>query len=450
MPPPALVRAELARVLASPQFDAALNSQRLLRYLVEHTLAGNTERLKETVLGLEVFRRPMRRYDPSRDSIVRVEVRRLRQRLARFAEADGAEAPLRFVLPVGQYRPLFDWQPAAIAAPSAAAVLRNPFDSAAELSEHGEFFLRLGHDEGCRKALLRFEEAVRLAPEFVSAHLGIARAWTMLADKNCVPPLPAAQLAQAACERALAIDADNAQALSLLGGLRYRYAADWPGAQRLLRRAVALAPRLALPQRELAIGLMARGRFHEAGVALRQARALEPRSFGLRTLEVLPHLFQHELDAAERKLRALLELRPHGLALHLLAYVLLLRSDLGGAFERYRELQTQNPQHHTGNLGVAMAQALGGMREAARSTTERLLATRGARYISPYQLAQVHLRLGEPMRALDLLEQAAAEHDPCFIWLPVDPGFDTLRSQVRLRDLLGRFNLRTDEAGRDA
>lgn len=448
MPPPALVRAELARVLASPQFDAALNSQRLLRYLVEHTLAGNAERLKETVLGLEVFRRPMRRYDPSRDSIVRVEVRRLRQRLARFAEADGTDAPLRFLLPVGQYRPLFDWHPAPAA--GAVPVLRNPFDNAAELSEHGEFFLRLGHDEGCRKALLRFEEAVRLAPEFAPAHLGIARAWSTLADKNCAPPMPAAALAQAACERTLALEADNAQALSLLGRLRYRYAADWQGAQTLLRRAVVLAPRLVLPQRELALGLMSRGRFHEAGAALRQARTLEPRSLGLRTLEVLPHLFQHEFDAAERKLRALLELRPHGLALHLLAYVLFLRGDLGGAFERYRELQTQNPQHHAGSLGVAMAQALGGMREAARSTTERVLAARGPHYVSPYQLAQIRLRLGETLRALDLLEQAAAEHDPCYIWLPVDPGFDALRSHPRFRDLLECFRLRADEVGRDA
>lgn len=79
-PQPEAIRQELASVLAAPAFAGALAHQRLLRHLVETTLDGQMQALKETVLGIEVFQRPAQSFDPRRDSIVRVEARRLRLR----------------------------------------------------------------------------------------------------------------------------------------------------------------------------------------------------------------------------------------------------------------------------------------------------------------------------------------------------------------------------------
>jgi hypothetical protein len=97
---------ELARVLAAPAFAGALAHQRLLRHLVEQTLAGQADTLKETVLGIEVFQRPAHSFDPRRDSIVRVEARRLRQRLQQHYQATPG-GTLMIVLPTGSYRPQF-------------------------------------------------------------------------------------------------------------------------------------------------------------------------------------------------------------------------------------------------------------------------------------------------------------------------------------------------------
>jgi TolB-like protein len=92
--------------LGSEAFAGAGRHSRVLRYLVERTLAGDGDQLKEYVLGTEVFDRPDS-YDPRIDSIVRVEVRRLRSRLEDYYRGAGANDPVRITVPRGAYVPVF-------------------------------------------------------------------------------------------------------------------------------------------------------------------------------------------------------------------------------------------------------------------------------------------------------------------------------------------------------
>jgi len=101
------VYAELERVLASRGFVSAGRLSRLLRHVVEKTLAGETDQLKEYSVGMEVFDRDDK-YDPRIDSIVRVEAGRLRSRLEEYYGADGAADPVRISLPRGAYVALFE------------------------------------------------------------------------------------------------------------------------------------------------------------------------------------------------------------------------------------------------------------------------------------------------------------------------------------------------------
>ena len=96
------VRAELDRILAARGFAGAGRISKLLRYAVEKTLAGETDQLKEYVVGIEVFDRD-EKYDPRLDSIVRVEAGRLRSKLDEFYNTDGAASPIRISLPKGGY-----------------------------------------------------------------------------------------------------------------------------------------------------------------------------------------------------------------------------------------------------------------------------------------------------------------------------------------------------------
>lgn len=117
----AKVREQLGRILASPGFQGASRRARLLRYLVEQALEGRGDSLKEPVIAMEVFERASD-YDPQVDSVVRVEVGRLRSRLGEYYGQAGPDAPVRIEIPKGGYRPVFvfrDSPAEAIAGPAA-------------------------------------------------------------------------------------------------------------------------------------------------------------------------------------------------------------------------------------------------------------------------------------------------------------------------------------------
>lgn len=100
-------RAELKLVLASKYFLRAPKLAHLLFYLCEKLFVGAADQIKEYSIGVEVFHRGAE-FDQDADSIVRVEVNRLRRQLAEFYASDGARHPLRITIPVGQYVPVFE------------------------------------------------------------------------------------------------------------------------------------------------------------------------------------------------------------------------------------------------------------------------------------------------------------------------------------------------------
>ncbi len=104
---PSDVRAALDHILRSQAFVNAGRLSRMLRFVVERTLAGEGDQLKEYLVGVEVFDRPTD-YDPRLDSIVRVEARRLRAKLSEYYETEGAADAVRFRLLKGGYAPTFE------------------------------------------------------------------------------------------------------------------------------------------------------------------------------------------------------------------------------------------------------------------------------------------------------------------------------------------------------
>ena len=103
---------ELQAVLESPLFVRSPTLARLLSYLCEKAFAGESGKIKEYSIALDVFGRG-EAFDQDSDSIVRVEVNRLRKRLAEYYAGEGASHRLHIGIPVGQYVPVFE--PASVA-----------------------------------------------------------------------------------------------------------------------------------------------------------------------------------------------------------------------------------------------------------------------------------------------------------------------------------------------
>jgi len=99
-------KAELAAVIASGIFSKAPSLALLLDYVCTKFFDGQANQIKEYNIAVEALGRPAS-FDPRQDSIVRVEAFRLRKRLRQYYENEGADSPLRIVIPSGQYVPHF-------------------------------------------------------------------------------------------------------------------------------------------------------------------------------------------------------------------------------------------------------------------------------------------------------------------------------------------------------
>jgi serine/threonine-protein kinase len=123
------VRTQLRKILSSSTFARSERLARFLNFTVEQTLGGRGDNLKEFVIGVEVFDKT-EKYDPRMDPIVRVEARRLREKLRKYYETEGLDDPLYIDFPTGAYVPLVKTReavrvstPASASAENAIAVL---------------------------------------------------------------------------------------------------------------------------------------------------------------------------------------------------------------------------------------------------------------------------------------------------------------------------------------
>lgn len=110
------IRAQLERVLTSPEFAVPARGCAFLRYVVEETLAGRAARIKGYTIAVEVFGRDENFTQD--DPVVRIEAGRLRRALERYYLVAGHTDPIRIDIPKGGYVPVFGWNGSDIDEPA--------------------------------------------------------------------------------------------------------------------------------------------------------------------------------------------------------------------------------------------------------------------------------------------------------------------------------------------
>ena len=113
----------LERILRSSAFAASETHRRLLDYLARKSLSGEADQLKEYTIGIEVYGKP-ESYDPQHDSIVRLQVSRLRQKIAEYHQTEGQADRVLLDLPKGGFKVVFQWRTAQSAAEATARALQ--------------------------------------------------------------------------------------------------------------------------------------------------------------------------------------------------------------------------------------------------------------------------------------------------------------------------------------
>lgn len=129
------IHLEMERLLGNPYFSNSRRFPAFLRFVIEQTISGQSDCLKERTLGVEIFGRTAD-YDTSSDPIVRVTAAEIRKRIAQYYQDHGHEHELRIALPPGSYVPQFHWTqpekdrntsaPLAVAIPELAPAMERP------------------------------------------------------------------------------------------------------------------------------------------------------------------------------------------------------------------------------------------------------------------------------------------------------------------------------------
>lgn len=116
------IQAQLERILTSKHFRQTRSLDKFLQFVVEHALTGDQGELKELLLGRAVFHRG-NDFDPSKDSVVRVQAGVLRKKLASYYAEEGQADEIIIDLPKGCYVPTFHLRSEAVAVPADSLAL---------------------------------------------------------------------------------------------------------------------------------------------------------------------------------------------------------------------------------------------------------------------------------------------------------------------------------------
>jgi TolB-like protein/Tfp pilus assembly protein PilF len=307
-----------------------------------------------------------------------------------------------------------------------------------ELYLRGRHFWYRRTEEGMRKSIECFEEALQHDPSFAAAHDGISDAHTMLACRGITPASDSFHKAKAAAREAVRIEPELGEGYASLAHVRL-HDWDWVGIESEFRRAVELDPGYAIAHYWYAEYLMAMGRTREAVGRVQHSWELDPLNSVINASVGMIRYLAHDYDGALVALRRGLEIDPTHYVSHLRVGLVCLQKNLPGeAIEAMRQAVTHSGGSTEALAGLAQAHAAAGEKRAMERIVQEL-AEGAYRYVSPYNVARVYGAIEDKQRTLEWLEKAYSEHNPDLIELTREPSFASLRSDAKFRELARRI-----------
>jgi len=358
---PSVVEPTLARVLSSTTFRGSPRLRSFLAYVVRHALDGEADRLNQSAIGIDVFERGTR-FDPRCDAIVRVEARKLREKLQRYYRTEGTTDPVTISMPPGSYRPVFEVQENP-----PPTILTDPDG----LYAHAMGLLWQSTPESIRRARRSLLAAVDRWPGRADLHVALAETILAELEAELVSPAEGVPALQQAAARAHALDPERTDAafFAVLAEVRRPNATS---VEASARRALAARPRDVRVQYWLASILAAQGRWDEMLSHMGRLVRLQPSSMFFRTWTAVGLFFAGDPKLACRHLREILAVEPQD---YLANYFLGQVCALTGRHDESREASSR-AYAISGSLqalyGLGFAEASAARVEVANAIIERL------------------------------------------------------------------------------
>src|SRR5258707_2544836 len=321
-------------------------------------------------------------------------------------------------------------------------IAKRPTDSreAYEAYIRGRYFWNKRTDEGMKKGLAYFREAIALDPTFAQAYVGIADSYATLGLYAALPPKEAFPAAKEAGKKALEMDHSLAEAHATLGFIAFYY--DWNGlvAENEFRQAFDNNANYAIAHSWNGENLAAMGRFPEAISEAKLAQENDPLSMSINTNAGWTLFLAGRHGEAMEALKKIIEIDPSfPRALFRLGSAYENRGMYGEAIAELQkavQLSAGDP-YYEGALGHAYA--VSGNVSAARRMLDLLKSRSRRQYIPAYAIALIYAGLGEKDNAFLWLGKAYDDRSTSLAYLKVDPVLNSLRSDPRFVGLVQRI-----------
>ena len=303
----------------------------------------------------------------------------------------------------------------------------------------GRHLWNLRTEEGMRKSIAQYEEAIRLQPDYPMVYAGLADSYVMLACRGMVPAKDSLRNAKAAGRKALELDGELGEAHGSLAHVRL-HDWDWEGLERDFQRAIDLHPALPIVYYWYGEYLMSMGRPQEAIAMTRRAQQSDPVSPVVGASLGMILYLARQYDEADTVLQRAHEIDPNHFLPHM--RLGLVRLQQHRSAEAIAEFKTAVAlaDHSTETLAaLATAYAMAGKSGAARKLTAQLQASQAEHYVLPYNIAKIYAAAGARERALEWLERAYQEGNPDLIELNSEPLLDSLRGESEFCELMRRI-----------
>jgi len=297
-------------------------------------------------------------------------------------------------------------------------------------------------EEGIKKSIEYFEQAIAQDSKFGLAYAGLADSYNLMASYSTKPLATPFLRAKATALKALSLDDKLAEAHAALAAVKLWREFDWEGAERGFRKAIEMDPSYSTAHLWLALYLAAMDRMDEGLSEVRLALKLDPlsRVINLNLSRILH--FARQFDDAIKQCRKTIDMYPDYLIAHRrLGMSYGEKGMFDEAEAEFKKALAISENESETMSARAYAHAGAGRTEDARKILDRLTELAKKSYVSPYSLARIHIGLDQIDEAFECLEKTHQERHGILTYLKVEPIFDRLRSDSRYSELLRKMGL---------
>jgi len=299
----------------------------------------------------------------------------------------------------------------------------------------GRYFARILTEEGQRKAILHFQKSIQCDRDYAPAYAGLAECLIELAYFFGMNPKKAFAEAKPAALKAVALDEEFAEGHAALGLLRLLDDWDWEAADAETERAIELAPGNPYVYWKRGVFLRYAGRCDESIPVHLHAESLDPFSIVSITEVGYALYYARRFGEASKQIQKAIELEPAWDQLYFgLGLTLLQQKRFEEAISALRTAVQKEPGNVFSVAALIYGLGHAGRKKEAERHLDQLM--KKYEYVPGWFLAMAWVGLNDKERALEALEQAFRDHEPCMVSLKVDAIFDPLRKEERFKGMV--------------